>query len=450
MLIKTLALVVFVTSVSMSAHAKKVAVFFGGGGEPSTPGTIFDETYMAFQPFNAGSGWSTKSYFNGGHPTSERIADAMTGGKNKPMTAANMNAEIAQLKDSILNGTLKSGDQLMITVATHGLRKGGTPQRSHSVTTTDQDFNMDKLLELRNLAESKGVKLAILDFSCHSGATLNLASDKTCVISAASDNVGYNNGGEMIAKSLAKGTNLEKAFLKGRNRDGSLSPGAPQISTDAGKQAYAATKFISDSMSTGTALDHDLRNNVSCATTSSPSYKRLMRDFSAIDRETGLMHYAGVGLGIRQAKLEYEKAQLDKALKEYLQARNEIARKLIKANNSNNEKCLAVTNYQLCGRFENFEAGFLALRQLEATGRMDAKSKAEYEVYKKFINSQEYRAWSQSNEEYERAVADTSRDRGLYWKANAVAQAERDIYNKLYDHYSDKSKKPNPCRSFQL
>lgn len=250
MWIKFLLIIVVFVTMDLAEANKKEMVFFGGGGEPPGDGTIFDQGVSYFTPFMPGSGWNVRPYFNGGHKTSENIARKMFGDKNKPMTSRNIKDEIASLKKRIESGDLAPGDQLMMTLYTHGANpKAG--QKSHSVSTTDGLLDLDELISLRDLAERKGVKLAIVDMSCHSGSTLNLASDKTCVVSATGDGLGYTTSAESIGKNLIRGLSLERAFMRSRR----IPVGAaPQISSPAGKKTYAATKFLHESMEANSRL----------------------------------------------------------------------------------------------------------------------------------------------------------------------------------------------------
>lgn len=440
MSIRGLAPVLLVFLFSVSSFAKKEAVFFGGGGEPATPGTIFDDTYKSFGLFSEGSGWTSRSYFNGGHPQSEALAQKISKGKNKPMTAENMKAEIAQLKARIQSGDLKKGDQLMVTLSTHGLQPK-SPQSTHNVETIDGNFNLDELKELRDLAEAKGVNLAFMDLSCFSGATLDLGSDKTCVISAASHNVGYTNAGESLGKEMQKGANLEDAFLKGRITN---SPGTPQISTEAGRKAYEATQFLSESMRERTSIGAAMGNSpLDCYGTSSNPFKKLVNQLRDIEKSQSYYKQARVKLGVDEGVDPLIK-KLEDAVTKYEQSRQDAKKTFDTIGSVDKKTCKNVLDYQLCGTLRQWEFGLNKLKQQQQTGSLDQKGKAELAAYTQLVGSSEFQSWKAMQADFVKKSSE------MYYDASQVAIAERGVYEKLYEHFSKDAKKPNPCRNFVL
>ncbi|UOF00322.1 hypothetical protein [Bdellovibrio reynosensis] len=442
MLTKRAALGLLFLFFSFSAYAKKEVVFFGGGGEPATPGTIFDKTYQDFGLFSSQSGWSSRSYFDGGHPQSEALANTMSKGQNKPMTAFHVNNEIANLKKRIQSGDLKSGDQLMVTIATHGLPTQ-PPQIAHSVAATDGIIDLGQLKELRDLAEANGVQLGIVDYSCHSGVTLNLGSDKTCVVSAASHNVGYVNAGEEIGKNIKKGSNLEEAFLMGRKAP---SPGAPQISTEAGRKAYAATQFLSESMRERTSIAPAMAQDAKdCYGVNSNPFKKLVSQLRDIEKNKGLYHQARIRLGLTDSEVEPIIKKLESSMQSYENARQHAQESFVSVNSiDNGNKCKNVLNYQLCGSLKQWEFGYKQLEKKAQAGSLSQKESAELKAYKEQVSSPEFQQWKTKQAEFDKKAHD------IYWEADKVAQAERDVYEKLYQHFSAQEKKPNPCRNFVL
>ncbi|KHD88558.1 MAG: hypothetical protein OM95_08620 [Bdellovibrio sp. ArHS] len=445
MLSKKIAGVFFVTAISFSAWAKKEIVFFGGGGEPDGQTTIFDSTYGNFAPFKQGSGWTARSYFDGGHHISEALAQDMFKGKNKPMTAKNMNAEIASLKQRIQKGDLKSGDQLLITVATHGVKqKEG--QRTHSVTTTDDDFNMDELKALRDLAEAKGVRLGIVDMSCHSGPVTALGSDKTCVVSMGGEGVSWNISGDKFGQLLTKGNSLEDAFLASRRDPQAVVLGTPQISSDAGRRAYNATKFLKGALLDADQLYESSPNEVSCYGTASLTYLRLVNDLIEIDKTGGFQSYykhARIHLGFEKSKNQPVIDNMKEALDDYNITRARLATAHKQAEELNKPECVNVLNARMCGTKEQFISGVTVLSAKKKAQGLNAKEAAELASYQNYINSAAFKKW-------EALRASFKNDTSLQEKAMKVAKAEREVYDELYRIYSAESKKENPCKDFKL
>jgi hypothetical protein len=127
----------------------------------------------------------------------------------------------------------------------HGAKKKPF-ETTHSVNaiTSSGDImqvGLDSLIPLRDALESKGVRFAILDLSCHSGNSLRLATSKTCVISMSHAELeGTNDFAKQLFFHFKKGQSLEAAFESSRNsknrKYGNYQLGMPEISSPAGKR----------------------------------------------------------------------------------------------------------------------------------------------------------------------------------------------------------------------
>lgn len=215
-------------SVSAIAQTKHIVVM-GGGGEPKGDSTIFDdEAQRLGRYFLKNQGWEMKVAFNGGHSKTEKIlADGLgkVAGGSTSFTEQQYLKLLSEYEDKINSGDIKPGEQLLIYISTHGALQQ-KKENTHSIATgggTATDLNnlqgasivsMDKLQKLADLAAEKGVKLGIVDGSCHSGASIVLKNNKTCVISASGPkHFGYSSFGERFASNMKKGKNLEQVFL---------------------------------------------------------------------------------------------------------------------------------------------------------------------------------------------------------------------------------------------
>jgi hypothetical protein len=229
----------------------------GGGGEPlkngdGTPNTktMFDMNLKAMAAFKMTTGYNTKISFNGGHAETEEIIS-----KNfKPDEVASSTFDkksyentIKAYETKILNGEIKTGDQLLIYIDTHGAYKTST-EESHSIAlgksplqnlqTLGSDMvSLDQLKSLTILAKDKGIKLGILDLSCHSGSTLALRNENTCIItSTGPEHYGFGGNSETFGSrflnAFKKGKSLEDVYLevRGNFQDSSF----PMISSPAG------------------------------------------------------------------------------------------------------------------------------------------------------------------------------------------------------------------------
>lgn len=238
-------LIVTILSLSLQAGSN-IAIIGGGGEDRSKSSTMFDQNLELLGQYYRSTNWQeTTVSFNGGHSNTESILRSNFRISNQAFTNDNYDRLIESYKNKIKNKTLKSGDQLLIYIDTHGAVKI-EGELTHQIATSGAsvtDYNnlsgtstvsMDKLKELTNLANQNGIKLAILDFSCHSGNSLPLANENTCVVTSTGPNH-YAYGGAPgtfsynFALNMKKGKNLEEVFIESRKTTTDMS--FPMIST---------------------------------------------------------------------------------------------------------------------------------------------------------------------------------------------------------------------------
>lgn len=214
---------------SFSVFAQKHIVVMGGGGEPKGNSTIFDREISTLgNYFNKNKDWNVNVAFNGGHSRTEEIITNGLGkaaGNSNHFTRSEFDRLIGEYETKIRNGSIKPGEQLLVYITTHGaLASPG--EKTHSIAAsggTAVDLNnlagstlisLDKLQSLADLAAEKGVKLGIVDSSCHAGNTIKLRNDKTCIITASGPtHFGYSSFGHRFASNMKRGKNLEDVFL---------------------------------------------------------------------------------------------------------------------------------------------------------------------------------------------------------------------------------------------
>ena len=233
-----------------NANATDYMLTFGAGGEPAgKPDTIFDHAFNNLSDYTKRNpDLKVDIALNGGHSKTESILqNGFPNASSKSnFLAEDYNRLLKKYKDKLESGEMVSGDQLMIFIDTHGAEKQDQ-FKSHSVATSaeggdpnDKDkltgaqtVDLDQLEVIKKLARQKGVKLAIVDTSCHSGNTLALADDNTCVISATGPkHYGYGTFAENFTNNLIKGKSLEQVFLESREEDD--TPNFPMISSPSG------------------------------------------------------------------------------------------------------------------------------------------------------------------------------------------------------------------------
>ena len=268
---------------------------------------------------------------NGGHSKTEEIIAKSFKVPNQPFVESNFEKIIADYEAKLRSGEISKNDQLMLMINTHGAENYGR-EKTHNIAYSGaemKDLNtgagartvsLDKLETIAKLAEEKGVKLAIIDLSCHSGNTLPLKNSKTCVITSSGPNH-YGYGGSSITfprrlfKYMNKGVNLEDAFIKARSATWDLS--FPMISTDVGleineKLYTPLTPYLFYTSSNANKLTPYIRREVvdGCVTCQNESQMEAIR---AVMEEARAFQAVA-----KNAKFTNKEAQnLEKAIKDY-------------------------------------------------------------------------------------------------------------------------------------
>jgi hypothetical protein len=245
----------FLVPFTLFAQTLHMAVL-GGSGEPHRAHdgrpiqtTIFDTGLEKMGQFNRSHpNINSEVLFNGGHAQTEEIA-RQGFGSSRSFSATGYYQIIQSYKEKLRSGQIKSGDKLLINLYSHGATKDAG-ERTHKIaagagTMSNPDsvagvttVSVDDLKSLADLAKAKGVKLGIIDLSCHSGNSLALADENTCVISATGPDhysgAGRLSFGTIFSGALAPGKSLEDAYLTARAQFN--DPSFPMISSPAGKE----------------------------------------------------------------------------------------------------------------------------------------------------------------------------------------------------------------------
>lgn len=242
----------FLISMNLYARSNHMIVM-GGGGEPAGKKTIFDKEIKNVANFvKKSNSWNVSSTYNGGHSNTEKlIRSGLEKSKpNKPFTQDSFEEMLSQYEDKIRKGEIKSGDQLLVFISSHGAEKK-EGEKSHSIATSggaatnlktlegSKTVSLDRLQKLIDVAKSKKIKLGILDFSCHSGHTLALDNPDTCIISSSGpENFAYVDSDSTFStrftKLMSSGRSLEEVFLK--SFIGKDDSSFPMISSPPGKE----------------------------------------------------------------------------------------------------------------------------------------------------------------------------------------------------------------------
>ncbi|MBC7427369.1 MAG: hypothetical protein H7336_02075 [Bacteriovorax sp.] len=244
----TILLTIIFSSLSLHAETNYMTVI-GGGGEPvNALITQFDTGILNFSVFynQNKSSYKTTINFNGGHRQTESIINenfkgaSIKNGFNQQSFESIVNDYIKKLTAN--PPEIKAGEKIMLFISDHGGESAGNTHKISSSSSAMTNINsgssdgmisLDNLATLSKAAKDANVKLAIVDASCHSGNSLSLANDKTCVITASGPkHYGFSSFAEVFANNMGKGKNLEDIFLS--TRDTLKGEGFPEISTPEG------------------------------------------------------------------------------------------------------------------------------------------------------------------------------------------------------------------------
>lgn len=371
------------------------------------------------------SGWSSRTYFDGGHAKNAAEAAAATKNQNQDFTASHFNQAMTDLKTEIKSGRFTSGDQIYLQISTHG-EPAEAGEFTHKVRGVDSAVDLSGLRELRDLAEAKGIHLAIVDMSCHSGATQALATDKTCVVSMAGDNLAYNGDAENFSARIAAGRSLEDVFLGGRSANS--SPGFPQISSPAGRQVAQMFRDVEKNNDYFTDILH--RECVDA--TATDSFKKLMKNLDALEKEEPTRSFYGLrywGSGAAAAK-----SDLITKVRAYQDLRRETLRAFARAQEADRGLCLQ--------KHPGVCIPYSRLRALSDRLRVSGAARAELGEYEKAMQSSDYRKWERSYADYAAKI------KKLKGRAGEVGKEEREVYSMMYKKLSAADQGPNPCKEF--
>ncbi len=453
-------------------------VLLGGGGDHEGPTTIFDPALKSLGKKIEPLGFHVTSSFNGGHHQTEELLSKDMGLQNKPFTSDNYNSIINDYAQKIISGKIKHGEKLLIFMDTHGAEKdesllthpiamSGSALTDYSSLAGTQLGSLDPLSKLTKLAKEKGIKLGIVDFSCHSGNSLSLANENTCVISSSGTNhYGYSSFAEQFYANMDQGKSLEEVFLKTRSEEN--MPAFPMISTRIGKQLndeeyplfspYLNTvNKAGDADKLGPYIRRVFEGNNACMR--EQNFGKLMGQLQDFEKTVGAL----------TSKVNHS-VDLIEVLKSYKKDQDDCIEALKKINYPLFEKKETISYGHPKPLTEELKWRDIMLGYPESSlsyfqgllkGAKTPVEKRDYEnTIDKFKKIREKRAEIQkahpelltANDEagtYFKSFRDKSNE--IYNKASQIA----DLSNQFYDHqYHERlklePKAPEPCRDFKL
>lgn len=465
MKLKTL-LALSICSLPFHSQAAKYIGYLGGSGDPPGITTLFDAKLAPFGKYASQSEAQVRIAFDGGHSmTEENVRRGFPGVPRQDFSKESYEAMIARYEADIRNGTIKSGDQLLVVVDSHGAKRS-PPHKTHTITTGrgsavdlnglkgSETVSLDRLTTLTRLAEERGIKLGIIDFSCHSGASLPLANSKTCVIAASGpESFAYGGTNQTIfsnrlANAVAPGKNLEQIFLDARV--GSKDLGFPMISTPEGQRVQnelypALMKYINHFDTKSDKFNPDIIESVKenkCEQENADVERilALTRQIESVNSGTSLEAFRTALTAYR----DYRKSIQDELLRMGVGRISE--KRQICASDGH---CQSLTVDLIMGfaTDENLRHAQKKLR--EAVTPADKREAAKWVSYfenAKLVQGQVRREFPELNnyENYVKSLPEVQRKTTEL--ANKVSVESRKIYSALYRQ----STQSNPCRDFVL
>lgn len=467
-----------------TAYSANHLVFMGGGGEPAGDTTIFDHDAANISGLTKSGKWSYQASFNGGHPITEGIINQTFSHPESPnsvFSEKNYNALIEDSLQKIKSGKLKAGDQLLIVIDTHGAEKK-EKELSHSIAFKSKsqiaDYDslngvsvgtLDRLNEIVKLSDQQGVKLGIVDMSCHSGASLNLAknSKNTCVITASGPNHYAHAGPGAFANNFfaeikqGRLKNLEDIYLKARKDFN--NPSFPMISTAAGRaindDLYAQIgpyiNYQSEKTGKLTKQLIDLSNPVEQC----KEFRNFNKLLTSIEVFQEIADQSNGDLQSLKEMLEvYREAQqnmiknVKKSNVGILNKEMTIASNTINPRNKQPYYSTNLTVKELL-KIDKIQFQLDSEAEFEAVHQYAPDHKLRKQAHTEYLNNlfgqidkinQQYPNLASAEEQLrlknERIITNT------YDIAQAIAKKERTLYQAMYEA----KKAPNPCADFKL
>lgn len=416
--------------------SKKMAVLLGGSGDE--PGKfIFEDSLRNISGNLQDGNYRTLINYNG---NKSEVKQALEGSelqaKNRAFTLENAHQSLKIVDQMLSTCDPKVGGQLLIYLDGHGTMSEKTDSPYHSIITEDGgvvgEFHNSLLKGLPAKAKKCNIKLAVVDMSCYSGATINLFKNnpEVCVVSMATpDHVGYSDFGKNFSAHLKPGTSLETAFLNARST--TYSPGYPQISTESGKGIYRALKEMGLHLSTKKVDRCDPKDLDQLSAKANSILDLLGKNFEISSQElTTYRQDIADYIALRKKLLsltEYGESRFKLGKWEYTY--QELMQ--LDSISAAAEKFPDQKSFSFLVKFKKFIEDQQALR----TKREDAlENDAQF---KEYVNQMTLSKTSPSLPVLEEQ---------LYFLAQKIVKIENMFYTRIYENID--SKKPNACKNF--
>lgn len=472
--IKTLTLAVLAFS-STQLLAANHMVIMGGSGDAAGPKTIFDYSMGALGTLVKDSNWKYQVSFNGGHSETEAMLGSQFNKGVAPtseFTKENYDKLLETYKRKINSGEIKSGDQLVIVIEGHGAQKNQY-QKTHHIAVNGGDskgitnydkldgakaVNLDTLEELVKLTTKKGIKLGLIDMSCHSGNSqaLKQSAPNACIVtSTGSDHYAMTGQNSFSGKFWSKakpGMNLEEVFLQARVD--STEAGFPMISTKESQEIVTElykkiTPYLYYTSPNADKLTKFVANNSS--------------DQLICQRQSDFRDLTDKIARLQSTVADYDGTELKNLLAEYKKQQDDmtmtlnkmggaVGSKVEKFESTNGKAKFAIefTWKDLVGTNpENAISFYDGAAKTSRTASERAENRAIADTWKKIKvkRDQVIKSYPQLKN-LDQATKDLTKKIGNnFGTAIKIANQEKIFYNKLYEQKKQSGAASDPCRS---
>ncbi|MFA6237570.1 MAG: hypothetical protein WC635_09610 [Bacteriovorax sp.] len=465
------------------AQALDVVLMGGGGEPPALNTTIFDNALENFADAKTRINANVQVSFNGNHSVTKAIIENKIKVQHTSFTKENYEKLVASTLTKITSGAIPKGGQLMVIIDTHGGTKE-PPHKTHSIAMSDSSLSdmtyirgsgsdsVDRLKVLAEAAEKHGVKLAILDMSCHSGNSLALANTNTCVVSSTGDkHFGYGAFTQALYDQIKPGASLEEAFLKARLD--SYDQGFPMISSPVGKEMnerlYSlftpylyqrhdsnADKITSYIKQVAQCENRDQRDS---------DFDKLLTEVNGFEKIAGVARSRFLGEALLKEELIAYKKLQDQMLDDLSKLNYRMLSKVEtisypSGNTSNKKKNVNVTENISIGDILDFpHQNLIYLEDRLVVMTKEKYSKSEIDDTKTSINK--IKTVLKRQEELKKSQPELLETTNVFsriddqsalimGKASMISELARKIYDQNYRQEMKMNKMPNPCTDFKF
>lgn len=350
---------------------------------------------------------------------SENTTLSLSGWKSQLLSGSDFNPTTYSHTLSQMVAAAQPGDQVMITIDTHGSPTGD--DKGHIIGCADKDCSTSDLKKTIQALERKHVRVAVVDLSCYSGLSQALASNtKACVVSGATDNdTAWSSFSTNFATNISAGRSLEQTFLQARALPSSV--GLPQISTRAGQYADSLIQELAEHPTMNVTVD-DLAHQP-CAQL---DLRQTAESFQDLNDITGKLQAAAYVNAVAKYQSIYRQAQ-------------DLAKSIVKIGNAKTE--VGITWGQLADDDDEW---------------LQKNIPTAYQIKQRLMANSDFKNLIALKKQFDALT--TSQNAGqngpakspLAQAALQVQQAEKPLYNKIYkaNRSLDTNGKGNACAQF--